>query len=89
MLLSDTDFLSSFAPLRGCRALRPSFLKIGQLEAVRDFYRTEHLCIASGVYQELSRTDLVTKVDDREWIIVRPVSEAELAGYREVGAFAR
>jgi hypothetical protein len=47
ILLSDTDFLSSF-------------LKIGQLEAVRDFYRTEHLFTASGVYQELSRTDLVT-----------------------------
>ena len=60
ILLSDTDFLSSF-------------LKIGQLEAVRDFYRTEHLFIASGVYQELSRMDLVTKVDDRAWIIVRLV----------------
>jgi predicted nucleic acid-binding protein len=76
ILLSDTDFLSSF-------------LKIGQLEVVRDFYRTEHLFIASGVYQELSRTDLVTKVDDRAWIIVRLVSEAELAGFREEGAFAR
>ena len=76
ILLSDTDFLSSF-------------LKIGQLEAVRDFYRTEHLFIASGVYQELSRTDLVTKVDDRAWIIVRPVSEAELVGFREEGVFAR
>ncbi len=52
ILLSDTDFLSSF-------------LKIGQLEVVRDFYRTEHLFIAPGVYQELSGTDLVTQVGTR------------------------
>lgn len=76
ILLSDTDFLSSF-------------LKIGQLEVVRDFYRTEHLVIASGVYQELSRTDLVTQVDARAWIMIRPVSEAELVRYRDEGAFAR
>ncbi len=77
ILLSDTDFLSSF-------------LKIGQLEVVRDFYhRTAHLFIAPGVYQELSRTALVTQVDAREWIMIRPVSEAELTGYRDEGAFAR
>jgi len=76
ILLSDTDFLSSF-------------LKISQLETVRNFYRTEHLFIAPGVYQELSRTDLVTQIDDLEWIVIRPVSEMELTGYRDEGEFAR
>lgn len=42
-LLSDTDFLSSF-------------LKIDWLEAIRDFYRAEHLYIVPGVYREISRT---------------------------------
>lgn len=70
ILLSDTDFLSSF-------------LKIDQLVTVRDFYRTEHLFIASGVYQELSQTDLITQVDDIEWIVIKAVSETELMGYRE------
>ncbi len=65
ILLSDTDFLSSF-------------LKIDQLVTVRDFYRTEHLFIASGVYQELSQTDLITQVDDIEWIVIKAVSETEL-----------
>lgn len=66
ILLSDTDFLSSF-------------LKIGHVETVRDFYRVEHLFVTPGVYQELSHTDLVTTVDALEWIMMRPVSEADLA----------
>ena len=50
ILLVDTDFLSSF-------------LKIDELETVRDFYRADDLVMTPGVYQELSRTDLLTKID--------------------------
>jgi predicted nucleic acid-binding protein len=76
LLLSDTDFLSSF-------------LKIGQVEAVRDFYRTDRLLITPGVYQELSRTDLMTTLDSLAWIIIRPISETVLTGYRNEVGFAR
>jgi predicted nucleic acid-binding protein len=76
LLLSDTDFLSSF-------------LKIGQLETVRDFYRTDRLFITPGVYQELARTDLITLLDNLAWIMVQPVSTAALAGNRNVPGCAR
>ena len=76
ILLSDTDFLSAF-------------LKIGHVETVRNFYRAEHLFVTPGVYQELSHTDLITTVDALEWIVMRPVSEADLAGYRDAAGFTR
>jgi predicted nucleic acid-binding protein len=76
LLLSDTDFLSSF-------------LKIGQLETVRDFYRTDHRLITPGIYQELARTDLITTLDSLVWVTIRSVSAAALAGYRNAAGFAR
>ena len=56
----DTDFLSSF-------------LKIGRLALIREFYGVDALCVPSGGVQELSRTSLAQELSQLSWIrIIAP-----------------
>ena len=45
MLVSDTDFLSSF-------------IKIGKVKLVKEFYQVEKIYITPGVYHELAQANL-------------------------------
>ena len=53
----DTDFLSSF-------------LKIGRLAMIREFYGVDSLCVPPAVFEELSRTSLVQQLGQLPWIHV-------------------
>ena len=55
MLISDTDFLSSF-------------IKIGKVELVRDFYQVERIYITPGVYHELAQANLDRWLDGIDWV---------------------
>jgi predicted nucleic acid-binding protein len=56
----DTDFLSSF-------------LKIGRLALIREFYGVDSLCVPPAVFQELSRTSLAQELSQFSWIrIIAP-----------------
>ena len=57
----DTDFLSSF-------------LKIGRLTLIREFYGVDSLCIPPAVFEELSRTVLVRELSQFSWIrVIAPI----------------
>jgi len=55
IVISDTDFLSSF-------------LKIGRLELLRAFYRVEIVWIPPRVYREMAQTELLTRLVETSWV---------------------
>ena len=55
VVILDADFLSSF-------------LKIGRLELVREFYGGQILCIPPAVYREIAQTELLTQLVAVTWI---------------------
>ena len=52
-IILDTDFLSSF-------------LKIGRLNLVRDFFNVDYVSIPLAVFTEIGKTDLVDTLIDTE-----------------------
>lgn len=56
-VILDTDFLSSF-------------LKVRQLQIVRDFYRIPNLWVPPAVYREVSSTDLLAGLTAIPWVRV-------------------
>ncbi len=64
-IIIDTDFLSSF-------------LKIGRLELVKEFFGVENMHIPVAVLYEIAKTDLITDLLDMHWILVKRVNDADL-----------
>ena len=64
-VVCDTDFLSSF-------------LKIGRLELVNEFFGEENIHIPVAVLYEIAKTDLITDLLDKHWILVKKVNDAYL-----------
>lgn len=64
-IICDADFLSSF-------------LKIGQLELVKDLFKEENLYIPVAVLSEIAKTNLITDLLDKEWIKVKKVGDEDL-----------
>jgi predicted nucleic acid-binding protein len=64
-VIVDTDFLSSF-------------LKIGRLELVKEFFGVENMHIPVAVLYEIAKTDLITDLLDMHWILVKRVNDADL-----------
>jgi len=56
-VILDADFLSSF-------------LKIGRLELVREFYSVQAVHIPPAVYREIAQTELLTQLVKATWIQV-------------------
>lgn len=66
MIVLDTDFLSSF-------------LKIDKLELVNDFFGGK-LYIPIAVLREISQTDLIEKLNQKDYVKVRSVRKIEVKG---------
>ena len=64
-IIVDTDFLSSF-------------LKIGRLELVKEFFGEENIHIPVAVLYEIAKTDLITDLLDKHWILVKKVNDVDL-----------
>ena len=64
-VIVDTDFLSSF-------------LKIGRLELVKEFFGLDKIYIPVAVLYEIAKTDLITDLLDKHWILVKRVNNAYL-----------
>ncbi|RCV64715.1 putative nucleic acid-binding protein, contains PIN domain [Methanophagales archaeon] len=73
-IISDTDFLSSF-------------LKIERLELVKDLFKEENLYIPIAVLGEIAKTDLITDLLDRKWIIVKRINYDDLREMESVETF--
>lgn len=61
-VLIDADFLSSF-------------LKIGRLALIRDFFRVDKLYIPAAVFSEIAKTNLVKNLLDEKCIQIEKVNE--------------
>ena len=59
-IVIDTDFLSSF-------------LKIGMVRLVKDFFNVDCVSIPLAVFTEIGKTDLVDKLIETDWIKIRTV----------------
>ena len=59
-IVIDTDFLSSF-------------LKIGGVRLVKDFFNVDCVSIPLAVFTEIGKTDLVDKLIETDWIKIRTV----------------
>ena len=64
-IIIDTDFLSSF-------------IKIGKMEVIKEFYKAPSIYITQAVYTELSKTSLVKWVDKTPWIVLESIKLPEL-----------
>lgn len=64
-IIFDTDFLSSF-------------LKIGRLELAKEFFGVENVYIPVAVLYEIAKTNLITDLLDKHWILVKRVNDADL-----------
>lgn len=60
VIVFDTDFLSSF-------------LKIGRVDMVRDFFNVDSVSIPLAVFTEVGETDLVNSLIDKDWIRIKTV----------------
>ena len=72
----DTDFLSSF-------------LKIGRLELVKEFFGVDNIQIPVAVLYEITKTDLITDLLDKHWIQVIKIDDADLIEMEHDIWFAR
>ncbi len=61
-VLIDADFLSSF-------------LKIGRLALIKDFFRVEKLYIPVAVFSELAKTNLVKDLLDEKYVQIEKIDE--------------
>lgn len=53
-------------------------MKIGRLELVRDFFGEKNLYIPVAVLYEITKTDLITDLLDKHWVLVRTVDVMDL-----------
>ena len=65
-IVIDTDFLSSF-------------LKIGRVNLVKDFFNVDYISIPLAVFTEIGKTDLVDKLIETDWIKIRTVKKRDYA----------
>ena len=65
-IVIDTDFLSSF-------------LKIGRVNLVKDFFNVDYISIPLAVFTEIGKTDLVDKLIETDWIKIRTVKKLDYA----------
>ena len=65
-IVIDTDFLSSF-------------LKIGGVSLVKDFFNVDCVSIPLAVFTEIGKTDLVDKLIETDWIKIRTVKKLDYA----------
>lgn len=65
-IVIDTDFLSSF-------------LKIGRVGLVKDFFNVDYISIPLAVFTEIGKTDLVDKLIETDWIKIRTVKKLDYA----------
>ncbi len=72
MIIVDTDFMSSF-------------LKIGKLDLLRDFFK-EDLYIPLSVLKEISQTDLIKELIEKKYVRVRSIEEVDV---RDTGVLGR
>lgn len=63
----DTDFLSSF-------------LKIGRMDLIRDFFNVDSVSIPLAVFTEIGKTNLVDALIGMDWIKIRIVKDWNLTG---------
>lgn len=63
----DSDFLSSF-------------LKIGQLHRVREYFGVENLYLPSAVFREVSVTRLLPRLTEIPWLEVQEVTDDMVDG---------
>ncbi|MCK5660209.1 MAG: hypothetical protein KAH86_02545 [Methanosarcinales archaeon] len=62
-IVLDTDFLSSF-------------LKIGRVDMVRDFFNVDYVSIPLAVFTEVGETNLVNPLIDKDWIRIKTVKSS-------------
>lgn len=67
-VVKDADFLSSF-------------LKIGKLTLIRDFFRVEVLYIPVAVFSEIAKTNLVEDLLDEEFVQIGKVDEKSFVNF--------
>lgn len=65
-IVIDTDFLSSF-------------LKIGRLRLIKDFFNVDCVSIPLAVFTEIGKTDLVDKLIETDWIKIKTVKNLNYA----------
>ena len=65
-IVIDTDFLSSF-------------LKIGGVRLVKDFFNVDCVSIPLAVFTEIGKTDLVDKLIETDWIKIKTVKNRNYA----------
>ncbi len=70
VVIIDADFLSSF-------------LKIGKLALIKDFFRVEKLYIPVAVFTEIAKTKLVTHVLDEKYLQIETVEEKKHCEFRQ------
>jgi predicted nucleic acid-binding protein len=58
-VILDTDFLSSF-------------LKIERIDLIRQFHRVEFIYISPKVYQEISESELLPLLTNKDWVMIEP-----------------
>ncbi len=69
-IILDADFLSSF-------------LKIGKLDLIRDFFRVEVLYIPVAVFNEISKTNLIKDLLGRKYVQIENVSEKSFDNFNK------
>jgi predicted nucleic acid-binding protein len=67
-VIIDADFLSSF-------------LKIGRLALIRDFFRVEVLYIPVAVFSELAKTNLVEDLLNEKYVQIGKVDEKSFGNF--------
>jgi len=58
-----------------------SFLKIGKLALIKDFFKVEKLYIPVAVFSEIARTKLVNHVLDVKYLQIETVEEKSIANF--------
>lgn len=68
VVVLDSDFLSSF-------------LKIGKLALIRDFFGVEKLYIPVAVFSEIAKTNLAEKLLNEKYIQIKNIDDDNLRGF--------
>lgn len=67
-IVLDADFLSSF-------------LKIGKLALIRDFFKVDKLCIPVAVFSEIAKTELIKDLLDEKCVRIEKVNEESISNF--------
>ena len=63
-------------------------MKIGRLELVKEFLGVENVHIPVVVLYEIAKTDLITDLLDKHWILVKRVNDVDLMAMEHDVEFA-